>query len=166
MEILILYRHLSTRLLVRFGITGAFHALPKAWFWGEKSLGSIKNSNRLSRKSVRTRRNRRRLSDSDFHFVFDSKRCEKPWKHGIFGVLSSAVIFRQIPPSSVFTTWLEMRLSARARGFESHRFRQRNPWKPSVFKGFFYSVKILSFLFFVFLSIFRADFMLFFAREY
>ena len=124
MEILILYRHLSTRLLVRFGITGAFHALPKAWFWGEKSLGSIKNSNRLSQKSVRTRRNRRRLSDSDFHFVFDSKRCEKPWKHGIFGVLSSAVIFRQIPPSSVFTTWLEMRLSARARGFESHRFRQ------------------------------------------
>ena len=108
------------------GITGAFHALPKAWFWGEKSLGSIKNSNRLLRKSVRTRQNRRRLSDSDFHCVFDAKRCGKPWKHGIFGGLSSAVIFRQIPPSSVLLTWLEMQLSARARGFESHRFRHQS----------------------------------------
>ena len=113
--VLIPPRYFPTRLLVRFGITGAFHALPKAWFWGEKTLGSIKNSNRLSRKSVRTRRNRRRLSDSDFRCIFDAKMYEKPWKHGIFGVLASAVIFRQIPPSSVFTTWLEIVLSVMSR---------------------------------------------------
>ena len=128
---------------MRFGITGAFQALPNRWFWGEKVFGSIKNSNRLSQKSVRTRRNRRRLSDSDFHCVFDAKRCGKPWKHGVFGVLAFAVIFRQIPPSSVLVTWLEISLRAIAHGFESHPLRQRNPWKPSVFKGSFYSVKIL-----------------------
>ena len=121
MEILILYRHLSTRLLVRFGITSAFHALPKAWFWDEKSLGSIKNSNRLFRKSVRTRRNRRRLSDSDFYCFFDANGCGKPWKHGFFGVLASAVIFRQIPPSSVLATWLEI-VSVAFRGDLA------NPW--------------------------------------
>lgn len=89
--VLIPTRHLPTQLLVRFGITGAFHALTKVWFWGEKSLGSINNSNRLFRKSVRTRRNRRRLSDSDFYCVFDANGCEKPWKHGVFGAPASAV---------------------------------------------------------------------------
>ena len=102
--VLISPRHFLTRLWVQSCITGAFRALPKACFWGEKSLGSINNSNRLFRKSVRTRRNRRRLSDSDFHCVFDANGCGKPCKHGIFGVLASAVIFRQIPPSSVFAT--------------------------------------------------------------
>ena len=142
--------HLATRFWVRFGITGAFHALPKAWFRGEKTLGSIKNSNRLFRKSVRTRRNRRRLSDSDFHCVFDAKRCGKPWKQGFFGVLASAVIFRQIPPSSVFTTWLEISLTATSHGFESHPLRQRNPWKHWVFKGSFCSVKNFCIWFFAF----------------
>ena len=121
--VLISPRHFLTRLWVQSCITGAFHALPKAWFWGEKTLGSIKNSNRLFRKSVRTRRNRRRLSDSDFHCVFDAKRCGKPWKHGIFGVLASAVIFRQIPPGSVFATWLEIMMPLEGRGFESLRLR-------------------------------------------
>ena len=106
--VLIPSRHLPTRLWVQSGITCAFYALPKAWFWGEKTLGSIKNSNRLFRKSVRTRQNRRRLSDSDFRCVFDANGCEKPWKQGIFGVLASAVIFRQIPPSSILATWLEI----------------------------------------------------------
>ena len=85
-----------------------FYALPKAWLWYEKVLGSIKNSNRLFQKSVRTRRNRRRLPDSDFCCVFDMNSRPKPWKHGIFGVLASAIIFRQIPPSSVLATWLEI----------------------------------------------------------
>ena len=125
--VLIPPRYFPTRLVVRFGITGALHALPKAWFWSEKTLGSIKNSNRFFRKSVRTRRNRRKLSDSDFYCVFDAKRCGKPWKHGIFGVLASAVIFRQIPPSSVLATWLEISLWAIAHGFESHPLRQKSP---------------------------------------
>ena len=138
--VLIPTRHFPTRLWVQSGITGAFHALPKAWFWGKKSLGSIKNSNRLFRKSVRTRRNRRKLSDSDFYCVSDAKRYGKPWKHGIFEVLASAVIFRQIPPSSVFTTWLEISLRATAREFESHRLRQQNPWRLRLSRVLFMSI--------------------------
>ena len=126
MAVLIPTRHFPTRLWVQSGITGAFHVLPKAWFWAKKSLGSIKNSNRLLRKSVRTPQNRRRLSDSDFHCVFDAKRCGKHWKQGVFGVLASAVIFRQIPPGSVLTTWLENRWPSRARGFESHPLRHKH----------------------------------------
>ena len=38
------------------------------------------------------------------------KRCGKPWKHGIFGALAFAIIFRQILSSSVLATWLEMHL--------------------------------------------------------
>ena len=124
------------------GITGAFHELPKAWFWDEKSLGSIKNSNRLSQKSVRTRRNRRRLSDSDFHCVFDAKRCGKPWKHGIFGVLAFAVIFRQIPPGSVLATWLEIMMPLEGRGFESLRLRHKKHRSSVRITVFFCSISL------------------------
>lgn len=39
---------------------------------------------------------------------------------------TTSAFFRQIPSVSIYTKKLEMQLSARARGFESHRFRHQS----------------------------------------
>ena len=61
-----------------------------------------------------------------FSLDFLMKTEENPLNIAVFGVLFCGFIFRQIPPSSVFTTWLEMRVG-------SGRFLR---WKPLIYKGF------------------------------